>query len=133
MDKRVVKAIIAEERVLIRLIRKGYMVFKPVSHHTPIDLIAIKKQEIIRIQVKSVKLDNGVFKVKLKSTNGYQVIKYTAEDIDSVFAVDQGSKNIYNIPSDKFEGRGQLNLRIAPTKSNQQIGVNYARDYLYPQ
>jgi hypothetical protein len=33
------------------------------------------------------------------------------------------------IPSDRFDGHSQLVLRLAPSRNNQRLGVNWADDY----
>jgi PD-(D/E)XK endonuclease len=35
----------------------------------------------------------------------------------------------YFLPFDQFNGQPNIQLRLAPTRNNQKIGINWARDY----
>ena len=51
-----VKGDVAEHQAIIWLWQKGYLVCKNLSQHGPVDLVAIKENETILIDVKSVSI-----------------------------------------------------------------------------
>jgi hypothetical protein len=54
---------VSELRAAIWLLNQGYEVFRNVSAHGPMDLVAIKGQEILRLDVKTLEKHISSFKL----------------------------------------------------------------------
>ena len=90
-------------------------------------------RRLLRVQCKWALHAKGVVLVRLyssrRSRDGFTRRLYTPDEIDAVAAYCDELNTIYYLPFDRFGGRAQVMLRIAPTANNQQSGVNWARDY----
>jgi hypothetical protein len=73
----------------------------------------------------------GVIHCRLKSSNNWQVKKYTKKDIDYFGIYDYQNKKGYLIPIEKVVGRTDVSLRIEKTKNNQKEGVRSAEEHWY--
>ena len=54
---------------------------------------------------------------------------YTAEEIDALAAYCPDLGRCYLVPAARIDGRRGIQLRLDPTRNNQQLGVNWARDW----
>jgi hypothetical protein len=120
-----------ELRFAAEFIRKGWNVFLPYGEDSPIDLLIQKGKESLRVQIKSTKSKNGIIMGRLKSSNNWQVKKYTSKIIDCFGIYDYTNKKGYLIPIDKVEGMTESVLRLDKTKNNQIKGVRLAEEYEY--
>jgi len=120
-----------ELRFAAEFIRKGFNVFLPYGEDHPIDLLIEKDGIYQRIQVKSTKPQKGIIFCRLKSSNNWQVKKYTKKEIDFFAIYDAENKKGYLLPIEKFEGMTEAVLRIEPPKNKQQKGIRYAEKYIY--
>lgn len=120
-----------ELRFASEFTRKGWAIFLPYGEDSPIDLLIEKDGQFKRVQVKSTKPKNGVIFGRLKSSNNWQVKKYTKKEIDYFAIYDCDNKNGYLIPIEKVEGMTEILLRIRKTKNNQQKGIRLAEEYIY--
>jgi len=120
-----------ELRFAAEFIREGWDVFLPYGEDSPIDLLIQKNGDYKRIQIKSTLSKEGVLFGRLKSSNNWQVKKYSKNEIDYFGIYDAKTKQGYLLPIEKVIGMTEITLRIEKTKNNQQKNVRDAKDYLY--
>ena len=120
-----------ELRFAAEFIRNGWDVFLPYGEDSPIDLLIQKNGEYKRVQIKSTLSKNGVLFGRLKSSNNWQVKKYSKTEIDYFGIYGAKIKQGYLLPIEKFLGMTEVTLRIEKTKNNQQKKVRIAKEFLY--
>jgi PD-(D/E)XK nuclease superfamily protein len=54
---------------------------------------------------------------------------YSREDVDLVVGYSTEIERCYALSPDMFEGHAAISLRLSPTRNNQLVGVNWARDF----
>ncbi len=54
---------------------------------------------------------------------------YTSGEVDAIAAYCPDTDRCYLVPPHLFSGRPSMHLRLLPTRNNQQLRVNWARDY----
>jgi hypothetical protein len=64
-----------------------------------------------------------------RTKNGLVSRAYTADEIDAFAAYSLDLDRCYFLPFDRFEGRRNIQLRLAPSRNNQQHGINWAKTY----
>ena len=121
---------IGEAIVIAEAIKKGYTVSIPFGDNKKYDLIIERNGKLEKIQVK-YHSGNGIFiRVDCCYNKGYKPKKYTGKDIDAIIVYDAYTKKCYYISSEYFiEGRNGIELRLVPTKNNQEKRVNWAKDF----
>ncbi len=120
-----------ELRFAAEFVRKGWSIFLPYGEDSAIDLLIEKDGKYERIQIKTTKPINNVIHCRTKSSNNWQVKKYSKGDIDYFGIYDYENKKGYLIPIEKVEGMTDVSLRLSKTQNNQQQGIRAAEEYLY--
>ncbi|MEK6889169.1 MAG: group I intron-associated PD-(D/E)XK endonuclease [Nanoarchaeota archaeon] len=120
-----------ELRFAAEFIRKGWNIFLPFGEDGPIDLLIERGGEYKRVQIKSTASKEGVIHCRLKSSNNWQVKKYTKAQIDLFGIYDSTNKKGYLLKIENVEEMTEIYLRIKETKNNQQKRIRKAEDYLY--
>lgn len=117
-----------EAAVARALVFEGWDVCIPMfCAHSRVDLVALRENEILRVQCKTARLANGVLYFRTCSNTKNQPRPYHGEvDVFGVYSPDTGSA--YLIP---LAGLGDkaCSLRLGPTANNQVKGVRFAADY----
>jgi hypothetical protein len=97
------------------------------------DLIFDLRPELIRVQCKWACRYDDIVIVRCYSNrrnrDGLLRRLYSADDIDAFAAYCAKLDQCYFLPLESFAGRTSIQLRLAPTKNNQQAGVNWAKDF----
>lgn len=120
-----------ELRFAAEFVRKGWNIFLPYGEDSPVDLLIEKDGEFKRVQVKTTCPINGAIVCRLKSSNNWQVKKYTKKEIDFFGIYDYKNKKGYLLPIENFEGRTDVYLRLEKAKNNQIERIRLAEDYLH--
>jgi hypothetical protein len=123
------KGYIAEMAVAADLLKRGWGVLFPFGENNRYDLVAEKNGKFVKVQVKYVTPVNGALYVGCKSSNNWSVDKYTPKEIDFIAVYNSGNGKIYFVPSSRFNASA-INLRIAPTRNNQETSIKYAKDFV---
>src|SRR5262249_20339671 len=55
--------------------------------------------------------------------------KYVAGEVDAFAAYCPDNRKCYFLPAAALPGRSEVLLRLAPSKNNQRLGINWAEDY----
>jgi PD-(D/E)XK endonuclease len=56
---------------------------------------------------------------------------YSPDELDAFAAYCADIDECYFLPMPDFAGRPEIQLRLNPTKNNQQVGINWAKDYAF--
>lgn len=129
------KGDISVSRVIAALLEQGHSVSLPFGDNDRYDLIWDDRIDLKRVQVKTGRLRDGVVKAKLYSVQTHKKgvpfteASQTYQDDVEVFGIYCPDTNkTYMIPIEEAPGQ-ELNLRVEPTKNNQQKKILWAKDY----
>lgn len=132
MDNTKQLGLLGELKAQYDFIKEGYDISIPLGDYCSYDLIAIKGEKQLRIQVKTTEfIKDGKMQFKLNSTNYYVSKIYTEQDADLFYLYCLENGQGYLLPIKEAPKGGQIYLRITPTKNNQTIGINFAKDFVF--
>jgi hypothetical protein len=111
----------------------GVGVFKPLTDGERFDLIFNFHPRLVRVQCKWAPLDAQTVIVRCYSNRrareGLRRRTYAASEVDAIAAYCQAIGRCFFVPAERFDGHAQLLLRLAPSRNNQGLGINWADDY----
>jgi hypothetical protein len=97
------------------------------------DLIFDLRPGLWRVQCKWANRHDDVIAVPCyrNRRNRYGLLRqyYSADDIDAYAAYCPDVDKCYFLPVETFANRIAIQLRLGPTKNNQNLRINWARDY----
>lgn len=126
-----VKGAISEMEVTNRLMKKGYILFRPVVDYYRYDLLAKFKNQYYRIQVKTGSYRNGVIRTTVKTgrkKKGNYIQKSYKGDVDYIAIFCFNLNRAFLVPIHLI-GQNDLYLRVKPTLNNQKKGILWAKDF----
>jgi PD-(D/E)XK endonuclease len=127
------KGAIAELAIAHKAASLGIGVSKPLTDGERYDLVFDLRPMMIRVQCKWTACVGDVLVVRCRSCRrtraGLLHRYYTDEEIDAVAAYCGDLERCLFVPLDQFSGRGDLQLRVAPARNNQRLGINWADDF----
>ena len=89
------------------LLKQEFAIYVPVLENTKIDCIAIKNNQLIKFQIKTIQMDSGSKKLpvrKISHNQGeYKVHLYTADEVDYFVGVDVDTEDLYIVPINFIE------------------------------
>lgn len=118
-------------KVGLEFSKRGYSVFYENGDISKIDLIAENNGKLIRVQVKSVTPINGTINLAFKKDGPNYSFYYDLETFDFFAVYDLVNENVYLIRTKQHLNVKAIKLRISPTKNNQVIRTNDAKNYLF--
>lgn len=126
------KGTISEQFIIAHILSLGYGVSVPVGDNLRYDLIVDDGISLHRVQSRTGRYQNGcviaeTFSSRLNSKFMYKK-KFNKTDID-YFAI-YYENTVYVIPISEVADTTVVTLRIEPTKSGQEKGIRWAKDYL---
>ena len=84
------------------LLKQGFEIYVPVLENTKIDCIAIKDNQLIKFQIKTIQIDRDSKKLpvrKISHNQGeYKIHLYTADEVDYFVGVDVETEDLYIVP-----------------------------------
>jgi PD-(D/E)XK endonuclease len=123
---------VAETAIIHEAVRLGIGVFKPVMDER-CDLILDLRPTLLRVQCKAAVERGGGLVIRCyssrRSPNGHLKRLYTPDEIDAIAAYSPELRRCFLLPMSWIAGRKVLQLRIRPTHNNQELGVNWAKDF----
>src|SRR3954453_14852089 len=127
------KGAIAEAVIAAEAIKAGVRVWRPAVEGGRADLVFEIGNRFLRVQWKSANLRRGVIVVPLRThrrgPSGHVQTSYGATEVD-VFAVYcPDTRSCYLLPIQDAGRRGNVYLRLAQARNNQEIAITYAADY----
>jgi PD-(D/E)XK endonuclease len=127
------KGAIAETAIAHAAIRLGIEVYKPIAEGGRYDLIFGVDSGLLRIQCKWAARHGDIIVVRCVSCRrgreGFVRRRYTADEIDAIAAYCMDVDRCFILPITQFPAPSAIQLRLGPTRNNQQAGINWADDY----
>lgn len=99
----------AEHYVAADLIKKGYIPCMPTVPASEFDILAVKGQTKVKVQVKSGAFDGNKMKVDLRKGSAKER-KYSEDDVDVYALHDRTSGGIAYLYMEDYVGRSQVTL-----------------------
>ena len=123
---------VGESVAISEFVKMGVDVFIPFGQNTPVDILVLIDDEILKIQVKTTqKVKNGKMSFDLCRTNGFtgKSIPYSKNEVDYIFlyCIENDYKGI--VPFSEVDGKVEFTVRVEKTKNNQVCGINYDHEY----
>lgn len=129
------KGAIAELAIAKAAIAARIGVYSPLSDGGRYDLIFDFGDRLDRVQCKWAPLDRDVILVRSYSSrrtaDGLRRRAYAPGEIDAIAAYCPDLDKCFYLPAERVGSRILLHLRIAPSRNNQAVGVNWASDYAF--
>ena len=129
------KGAIAESAIVLAAIKSGIDVYRPLVEGARADLVFGLGERLIRVQCKWAPRQRDSVVIRCYSSRrtaqGLRRWKYAANEVDVIAAYCAELNRVFVVPSETFDGRSQVNLRVAPTRNNQSQGVNWADDFSF--
>ena len=123
----------AEFAVIVEATRLGIDVYRPVGEGGRYDMLFDVGARFIRVQCKWAPLHGDVIVIRCYSSrrncDGLVRRKYVPGEIDAFAAYCDDLRTCYFLPYELFSGHAQILLRTRPTRNNQQLGINWAKDF----
>lgn len=132
----ITKGSIALTKIITQCLKKSYQIYMPFDQSSRVDLIVERNKRLERVQVKYVRSDGMVIRVRCRSIQRSgkinRVVPYTSLEIDWIAVYDETSDLCCFIPSNLLgeTGRSMIYLRLATPRSKQEKGILWAKDYL---
>lgn len=129
------KGAVAETGIVHAAVRLGIGVYRPVVEGGRSDLIFDLGLRLVRVQCKWAERHGDVIPIRCYSSrrgrDGFLKRSYTADEVDAIAAYCAELDRCYFLPLDLFGCRTTVQLRLAPTRNNQKLGVNWADDLAF--
>jgi hypothetical protein len=113
--------------------RLGVDVYRPIAEGGRCDFIFDFDEKLWRVQCKWANRYDDVLVVRCYSNRrareGLRRRLYSADEIDAFAAYCAELDRCFFLPFARFAGRANIQLRLAPTRNNQKLGINWADDY----
>jgi hypothetical protein len=126
------KGVIAELAIARRAAELGIGVWGSYTVER-YDLIFDLRPTLVRVQCKWACRYEDVVIVRCYSNrrnrDGLLRRLYSADDIDAFAAYCAELDQCYFLPLGTFAERSTIQLRLAPTKNNQRLGINWAKNF----
>jgi hypothetical protein len=127
------KGAIAETAIIHAAIKLGIGVYRPIVDGGRYDLVFDLQRRLVRVQCKWAPQHGDVVVVRCYSRcrtgDGLVTRKYSADEIDAFAAYCPEVDCCYFLPFELFDGWKQIQLRLGPSKNNQNLGINWASDF----
>jgi len=129
---------VAEQVVALDLLKRGYVISKPIGDNAPYDLIVDRNGKLERIQIKGRTPKSGKLHIELYSmlynttsgsNNRTKQVLYNTNDVDWYAIVDNSTLRCYYLKIDDVEGLTFITLRTEPTRNGQVKGIRLAEKY----
>jgi len=123
----------AEAMVIAALVCRGYLVSIPFGENHRYDLIADDGEKLLRIQVKSGRLRNGIIAYACSSSHQHRRSGPTATrpyfgQIEYLAVYCPGNGKVYLVPESELVATSS-HLRIAPCRNQQNRKIRWAAEY----
>lgn len=123
--------LLGELKAQYDFIKAGWEISIPSGDYCSYDLLAIKNNQILKIQVKTTeKIQDGVIIFSVNSRNYYSNKTYTEADCDYFYLYCLENETGYLYPTAHFHS-SHIRIRVTPPKNNIQKTINFANDYYF--
>jgi hypothetical protein len=113
--------------------KMGIGVYAPLTVER-CDLVFDLRPKLVRVQCKWAVRDGDVVVVRCTSRRGregYVRTVYTPDEVDAIAAYCLELDRCYFLPIRECANRRAVQLRLAPTRNNQVLRVNWAEDFAF--
>jgi hypothetical protein len=121
---------LSELAVMKKLASKGFWLSIPFGENQRYDVLADDGERVLRVQVKTGRLRNGVIKYACCSAHYHRGGKdqpyFGQIDLLAVFCPDNDT--VYMLPESELVAT-RAHLRIEPPKNNMRKTIRWARDF----
>lgn len=125
--------LIAEAKVIARLIELGISVLKPLGDNDPFDIVTYENGKFLRGQIKMGKKNKtgSSFKFNSRKFNPFKkTCSFYNGQIDVFYTYERDSGNVYKVPlSELSNNQYSVVLRLKKSKNNQSKKTKWADDY----
>ena len=129
------KGAVAEAEIMLRAVKLGVDVYRPIREGGRYDLILDLGASLLRTQCKWAPLVGDVVVVRCYSTrrarDGLRKRNYRATELDAIAAFCPQLDRCYVLLPDDFDGHSQICLRVAPSRNNQRHRINWAERFSF--
>jgi hypothetical protein len=126
------KGVLAEQAVVFEALKLGVGIFQPLGDER-YDLILDLRPELLRVQCKWATRVGDVVQIRTRrcrrGPEGLIHRAYELGEIDAIAAYCADLNQCYLLPLEMSIGRAMVQLRLAPSRNNQQLRINWARDF----
>ena len=127
------KGAIAEADIAAAAVGLGVGVYRPMFEGGRYDLIFEVGSMLMRVQCKWATRNGGAVVVRCYSSRrgpDHMIVRrYTADEIDAIAAYCRETDRCYLLLPASFSGRRNVYLRVAPSRNNQHVGINWADEF----
>jgi hypothetical protein len=127
------KGSLAEAEVACAAMKLGIGVYRPLSDGERYDLIFDWDGRLVRVQCKWAPQHGDVIVVRCRrarrTRHGLLHRSYVPSEIDAFAAYCAEVDRCYFLPIEEFPYQSQIQLRLGLTQNNQQLLINWARDF----
>ena len=124
-----IKGLTAELEFSLHLIKKGWNIFLPINQNSRVDMIIEKGGKLKKLQIKYCTPYKGCLRIELehplRKTGSYSI-----KEVDDIGVYDPVNDKFYLVPLAKILPRKEIWIRVSKTVKNQQININWAKNYL---
>src|SRR5262245_39239707 len=117
---------------MLEAIKLGIDVYRPAGEGGRYDMIFDLGATLLRVQCKWAPRHGDVVLIRCYSNRrtreGLRRRVYTRAEIDAIAAYFPYLDRCYVIPTERL-GRSAMQLRVAPSRNNQRLGINWADDF----
>jgi hypothetical protein len=129
------KGAIAESAIVHAAIKLGIGVYKPLSDGERYDLVFDVRTRLLRVQCKWAPRIGNVVVVRCYSArrarDGLRRRLYESSEVDLIAAYCPHLERCFAVSAERFHGHPEVHIRVAPSRNNQQRGVNWADDFAF--
>jgi hypothetical protein len=129
------KGSVTELVIATEAVKAGVGVLRPMVEGGRYDLVFEINGHFVRVQCKTGNLNGDVITASVRTCrhtpNGYVRSTYAASEIDVIAIYCPDNASCYLVPFEVVGGRGNLHLRLAPARNNQEFAITYAEPYAF--
>jgi hypothetical protein len=126
------KGVLAEQAIVFEALKLGAGVFQPLGDER-YDLILDLRPALLRVQCKWAARSGDVVSIRTRrcrrGPDGLIHRSYEVGEIDAIAAYCAELGRCYLLPLEMSIGRATVQLRLAPSRNNQRLRINWARDF----
>jgi hypothetical protein len=128
------KGNIAEAAIVAAAVKLGIDVYRPVGEGGRYDMILEIDNQLVRVQCKWASNHSDALVVRCYSARraaGGKIVSrcYTEAEVDAFAVYSMELDKCYFLPPSLWVGRRHVYLRLAPSRNNQRLRINWAKDY----
>ena len=126
------KGVLAEAKIVACAVEHGLGVSRPFDDER-YDLILDLRPALLRVQCKWAGRLGDVISGRLytsrRGPHGLVNRRYAVGEFDAFALYCPAVDRCYLLPAEEFVARRQVNLRLAPSRNNQAVGIRWAHEY----